>query len=361
MTFWILAILITATACAALYYAAAVRTVNARAQAADATMAHFRLQLREIDGDIASGRIGAAEAQAAKGEMAREMLRLEGEEKAAKPPTGGEGRGGLVLSLLLVALLAFGIYSFLGNPQLPSVPLAGRSSVEPIDLKDAVAKIEARLKQSPDDLRGWTVIAPAYVQAGRLTDAVHAYRRINELAPPTADSETDLGEAIMMLNNGLVAGEAMDLFKSAAKRDPKHVRSRFYIAAELTRAGDYQAAVDAWNELLALGKGDEPWVVTANNGLAAAKAGLSPGTAPSPQLDNAQIRAMVDGLDARLKSQGGSIAEWTQLVRSRMVLGDNAEAQAAYDAARKAYPDAAARTELDVLAADNGLIAKDTP
>ena len=32
-------------------------------------------------------------------------------------------------------------------------------------------------------------------------------------------------------------------------------------------------------------------------------------------------------------------------------------AQEAYDAARKAYPDASVRTELDVLAADNGLVA----
>ena len=67
---------------------------------------------------------------------------------------------------------------------------------------------------------------------------------------------------------------------------------------------------------------------------------------------------MVDGLDARLKAQGGSIDEWTQLVRSRLVQGRSADAQAAYDLARKAYPDAKVRTELDVLAADNGLVAK---
>jgi cytochrome c-type biogenesis protein CcmH len=67
---------------------------------------------------------------------------------------------------------------------------------------------------------------------------------------------------------------------------------------------------------------------------------------------------MVDGLDARLRAQGGTIEEWTQLVRSRMVQGRMGEAQAAYDAARKAHPDAAERSELDVLAADNGLVAR---
>jgi cytochrome c-type biogenesis protein CcmH len=67
---------------------------------------------------------------------------------------------------------------------------------------------------------------------------------------------------------------------------------------------------------------------------------------------------MVDGLDARLKTEGGTVTEWTQLVRSRMVQGRMDDAQAAYDAARKAYPDAAERNELDVLAADNGLVAR---
>jgi cytochrome c-type biogenesis protein CcmH len=41
-----------------------------------------------------------------------------------------------------------------------------------------------------------------------------------------------------------------------------------------------------------------------------------------------------------------------------MVQGRMDEAQAAYDLARRAYPDPKARTELDVLAADNGLVAK---
>jgi cytochrome c-type biogenesis protein CcmH len=41
-----------------------------------------------------------------------------------------------------------------------------------------------------------------------------------------------------------------------------------------------------------------------------------------------------------------------------MVQGRMDDAQAAYDAARKAYPDAAERNEIDVLAADNGLVAK---
>lgn len=353
IVFWILAIIITAVACAALYYAARGRPVNAgEPLIPDLTTAHFRQRLAEIDADIATRRLGQPEAQAARAELARELLQLERE--AQGRPASGAGRTPLLpLSLLLVAVVALGAYGVLGSPQLPARPLATRPDVPPlgIDLDDAIARIEAQLAQTPDDLRGWTVIAPAYMQLGRFADAERAFRRIIALAGATADNETDLGEALMMANGGVATGAPLDLFRSAAARDPQHVRSRYYLAGEATRTGDYANAVKLWNELLGLAAGDESWVATAQQGLAAATAGLGGATAP----DAAAIAAMVAGLEQRLTTSGGSIEEWTQLVRSHLVLGQGAAAQAAYEAARKAYPDAATRRALDVLAADSGL------
>lgn len=356
--FWILVIIVTAIACAALYYAAQGRAVNATGPAIpDLTTTHFRLQLREIEAAAASGRLGEAEALAARGELARELLRAK-DERVGKTVIGERRASAILpLSVLLVAVLALGGYSFLGRPDLPSQPLATRSATPPaeFDLADAVLRIEAQLAKTPDDLRGWTVIAPAYMQLARFADAARAYRRIIELGGATADSETDLGEALMMANDGSAAGEPLELFRSAAARDAKHARSRYYLAGEATRAGDYEDAVARWKELLALAQGSEPWVAAAQSGLAAAEAGLRGDAAP----DAAAIEGMVEGLASRLAAEGGSIEDWTRLVRSRLVLGQTEAAQADYDAARRAYPDAAMRTELDLLAADNGLVASE--
>jgi len=360
--FWILVIIVTAIACAALYYAARGRRVNATGAAIpDLTTDHFRQQLGEIETDAASGRLGEAEVTAARGELARELLRTQGE-LSGKAGSGRARQGILLpLSVVLVAVLALGAYSFLGSPQLPSLPLATRSDAPPaeIDLDEAIARIEAQLARTPDDLRGWTVIAPAYMQLGRFADAGRAYRRVIELGGATADSETDLGEALMMANDGSAQGGALELFRSAAARDPGHVRSRYYLAAEATQVGDYEGAVALWNELLALSKGGEPWLATAQNGFAVAKAALEGTTAPAVP-DAAAIEGMVEGLASRLATEGGTIEEWTRLVRSRLVLGQTELAQADYDRARRAHPDAATRTELDMLAADNGLIATRT-
>jgi len=366
MTIWLLALVLTAIACATLYYAGAGRTVNAGASTLDATTEHYRAQLRSIESDIVAGRLGEPEATAAKGELARELIRLKGE---ATERSGPGSKGAVWAIVGVVAILSLGTYWYLGRPDLPAEPLAGRAAQAGagLDLDTAIRTIEARLTKDPGDLRGWQVIAPAYLQLGRYADAVHALRQVNALTTPTADSLSDLGEALMMQNKGSVVGEPLELFRKAAALDPKHVRSRFYIAGEETRSGQYGAAVQDWNTLLALARGDEPWVVTAKQGLAFAQRELNPsptsappaGTTPSAiDANGPQIQAMVDGLEARLKSQGGSIEEWTRLVRSRMVQGRMDEAQADYDLARKAYPDAKLRTELDVLAADNGLVAK---
>jgi cytochrome c-type biogenesis protein CcmH len=353
MIFWSLAFVVTAVACAALYYAGAGRRVNATADVVDSPeVAHLKLQLKEIESDLALGRLGAAEATAAKGELARELMRLKAITKASTDSTGR--RGLVAVAAAITAVLAFGVYSALGRPDLPAQPLAERQDVPPpqMTLDDAIARIEAQLKAKPDDLRGWTVIAPAYMQMGRFADAANALRKVIELDGPTADRETDLGEALMMANNGDAKGEPLTLFRSASNRDVTHVRSRYYLASEAMRDGDFDTAKAEWQGLLKLSKGGETWVANAEAGLAAAEAGLG-GDMPA----NADIAAMVEGLSSRLTESGGSIEEWTRLVRSRLVLGQTELAQTAYDAARKAYPNAGDRAELDVLAADNGLVA----
>jgi len=368
MLFWLLAVTITVIACAALYYASLGRTVNAAGPAGAANDSHFRLQLSEIEADTAAGRLAAGEAVAAKAELAREMLRLRRDSTAGQGRQAPLARVLLPLSTAAVVLIAFGTYYWLGSPNLPAQPLAGRvaSTVNDMKLDDAIKAVEARLAAHPDDVKGWTVLAPVYMQTNQFAKAAEAFRHILELAPATADGEANLAEALMMQNNGEATGEAGDALRKAVALDPKHVRSRFYLAAEATRVKDYASAVQQWTDLIALGQDGDAWLDTAKQGLAAAEAGRDgkplpqvatpPATAPAQApVDNATILTMVNGLADRLNKQGGTLEEWTRLVRSEIVLGDLAKAQGFYDSARKAYPDAAARQDLDSLAAQAGL------
>lgn len=359
MEFWLLAIAITAIACAALYYASAGRAVNAAPAPADAAIrAHHRAQLREIGSDLASGKLTEAEAAAARGELARELIRLEQE-----TPATGKGpnlsRAPVVVSLVLTALIAFGAYAYLGQPGLPSLPLAGRqdAKAQTIDLDAAIKRIEEQLAKTPDDLRGWQVIGPAYMQLGRFADAAKAYRRVLELAPPTPEGQVDLAEALIMGADGAANDEVRGLLTAALDADPGQARARYYLASDAMRAGNWPEAVIQWQALITLGKGDEPWMETARQGLAAAEANQM-GVAPPAETDPDQaaaIAGMVQGLADRLYADGGTLEDWTRLVRSYLVLDQTQAAQKAYDAAKLAYPRLMERAELDALARDGGL------
>jgi cytochrome c-type biogenesis protein CcmH len=358
MLFWFIAIAVTAIACAALYYAAGWRMVNAAAPESDDANSHFRLVLAGIDADLAAGKLGEGEATAAKGELAREILRLKAEAGRVAGAGLSFGRTPMLGGLALVVGLALGVYAWLGSPDLPSQPLSGRADVaaQQLDLDTAIARIEAQLTANPDDLRGWTVIAPAYVEQARYGDAVRAYRRIIDLSGATPDLQTSLAEALLLAGGDAGTDEAIALLQAAAEADPDHVMARLYLASVLTGVERYEEAVPVWTEVLALAKGDEPWLASAQQGLAVAENG---GAAPADGQEAEMIGQMVSGLATRLAAEGGSIEEWTQLVRAYLVLGDLDRAQAAFDDAVAAYPQAFDRGELDTLALGAGLTIKE--
>jgi cytochrome c-type biogenesis protein CcmH len=363
MIFWLIAIAVTAIACVALFYAAGPRLVNAAAPELDDANSHFRLVLSGIDADVAAGKLGEGDAEAARGELAREILRHNAEATRTRRARGELGRVPLLGGLAATAVLALALYAMLGHPEMPSQPLADRpeAAAQSVDLESAISSIEKALAANPDDLRGWTVIAPAYLELGRYDDATRAYRRIIALGGATPDLQTRLAQSLLFATPDAGSPEAMDLLRAAAASDPLHVRSRLYLAAELTRRGDYTAAIPAWNDVLALSKGDESWLPAAQQGLAVAQNdGVDPGqgAVPTSGPDAEMIGQMVSGLAARLAENGGSVAEWTQLVRAYLVLGDTAKAQAAFDSAVTAYPQAFDRGDLDSLALGAGLTIK---
>lgn len=402
MIVWLLVIIIALVAGFALFYAGRAGSVNASARTeAEAQTAHQRNLLSEIEADVAAGRLSEADAAAAKAELAREVIRTENTTPPPEAPEDAGSSGGpkgpqaaaFGMVAALVVAVALGTYAMTGAPWLPGVPLAGRVEAQKantIPLDEAVAKVEAQMKTNPDDIRGWQVLAPVYMQTGRFEDAANAYRNIIRLEDPVkADARIDLAEALIMADKGVARGEAMEQLQKAVAADPSNQRGRFYIASEATRAGDFKRAITLWQGLIDSASGGEPWLDTAKRGLAFAKEGLKaetegtddeasgtgqpaavPKTAAAPasmpgqnaasdqnadQDQQEMINDMVQGLADRLAKDGGSVDEWLRLVRSRLVLGDKVQAQNDYDTAKAAYPDPADRVALDALAAQNGL------
>lgn len=334
-------------------------------------------QLREIDRDLTRGLIAPAEAEAARTEAGRRLLRAnrEGVPKTAggmAEPALRQRRAASAFALStipLVALIAYGIY---GSPHLPAQTVGERQAAQSgdQDLLKAVGQIEARLASDPKDGRGWAVLAPVYMRMGRFDDAVRAYEMANRILGETPERLSDLGEAMAAAGNGAISPEARGVFERATSLDPGAAKPRFYLARAAELAGDVPGAVERLTRMAEGAPADAPWLPLVRENLARlkgepsppssgdeAKAGPDPAAMP-PQARDAAIRGMVDGLDQRLAAKGGTADEWVRLVRSYAVLGEREKAVAALGRARTALTiDVDGLARVEAIAGEFGLAA----
>ena len=340
--------------------------------------AFYEDQLAEIERDLQRGLIAPAEAESARTEAARRLLRASrapgpGEASVAEPRLRQRrAASAFALSTIpLVALLAYGLY---GSPDLPAQTPGDRQAAQSgaQDLMKAVGQIEARLAADPNDARGWAVLAPVYMRLGRFEDAARAYAAIVRIKGETAESLSDWGEAMVAAGNGIVPPEAKAALTRALALDPKAPKPRFYLARAAEQNGDTPEAIRQLSALNDTSPADAPWLglVRENlarlrgepapqlSGMPAKGAGNGAGKdAPGlPPEQRAAIQGMVDGLDERLAAKGGTVDEWLRLARSRGVLGEPDRARAVLERARAALKsDPAALASLESGARDLGL------
>ena len=339
MLFWVIAAILTLGASLAVLLPLA-GTGKDESSAGDHDLEVYRDQLSELDRDVARGLIQPAEAEEARAEIGRRILRLGAAE--ASPPatrrTSVATRLVATIAVLAVPLVSWGLYIKLGSPDLPSQPLAERLAKNPADssVDELVARAEAHLAANPSDGRGWDVLAPVYLRLQRYSDAARAYRNAIRLAGDSAARQAGLGEAIANAAGGIVSAEAQAAFEAALKQDPANAKASFYLAMGLAQEGRTGEATAAWQKMLAALPPDSPWRGAVEQALAdtAGKsvAGGAPANGPdaqavdaaqqmSPQDRQAMIETMVADLDEKLKQNPRDVEGWMRLIRSYAVLG----------------------------------------
>jgi cytochrome c-type biogenesis protein CcmH len=351
--FWVILALMTGTTVFAVIWPLAQAKGTVRS---GSDVEVYRDQLDELERDLKAGTIGKVEAEAARIEIARRLLAAADAAKAdsteVSPDTSAwYRRAAIVTTLLLLPLGAVSLYLQLGSPELASDYSTGRRglpSEQQTAIESMVAKVEVHLQQNPKDGRGWEVLAPVYMQLGRYSDSVRAWRSVLLLLGETADRQANLGEALVAEANGIVTDEATSTFVRALTLDKTTVSARYYLGVAAEQDGKREEAARIWRDLIAEAPEGARWVADVRTALARVEgAPGSPSRGPtaeqmatamtqSPDQQTAMIRGMVDGLAARLKQDGSDLDGWVRLVRSYQVLGELDKARAAASDAQHA-------------------------
>ncbi len=342
----------------------------------------YRDQLAEVDRDLTRGTLAPAEADRLRTEVQRRMLDADRAHRSDKPTAAGRSFLPAVAVVVLGLGAAAGLYAQLGAPGYPDVPLSQRLAladqaygerpsqdaaeaaqpayVPPSDIDPEFAglidKLRTAVASRPDDLMGQTLLAQNETDLGNYAAARRAQTALVTIKgdAATAADLSELASLMVTAAGGIVTPEAEQALIRTLQLDPRDGWARFYSGLMFAQIGRPDRTFDLWEPLLAEGPGDAPWLPPIRDRIEdvafAAGVNYTPTAAFGPdaaavaaaadmteQDRQAMISTMVDGLQGRLMSEGGSLDEWVRLITSLGVLSEPDRARDAYAQAQVAF------------------------
>lgn len=173
----------------------------------------------------------------------------------AKPPV-------LLLAGLTVAIVVIAAAGYLwkgipaqqqGEAEQPQMTSAdGKAAPHSTNAEQIVAmteKLAERLKDKPDDVEGWSMLARSYSVLGRHADALKAYEKALSLRKDDATLMADYADSLAVNNDSNLEGEPMKLVERALKIDPKNLKALYLAGTYDFNKKDYKGAVKMWEKL----------------------------------------------------------------------------------------------------------------
>ena len=314
-------------------------------QAADAQF--YRDQIEEIEQERAKGRLSEADAEAARAEAARRLLRSARSEtneiRTSGEPILRRRRAASAIVMSVVPLIALCAYGLLGSPQLAGLDRAqlvaegermsgeaGGGKEKPRSMEEIVLLLEETVSKNPKDGQAWTILSHIYLAQGRFDDAEAAFKHSVDILGESSVLLLEYAEKLVQAKSFTVTPEAKALFERAVKLDPESLKAKLYFALSVEQEGKIDEAF-ALYKAVADSKGASEEADIARQQVERLS-GKKPQVAAAPP----EIVAMVEGMAERLNQNGGTPEEWERLIRSYAVLGDRGKAGAALEKARTA-------------------------
>ena len=253
--FWLVALLLVGITVAALVWPLLRHRARSVESEDVATTDVYRDQKRQLDAEWTAGIITRDERDASLDELA---LRLSAE-LSNKPSdrAASSTRSSYVAAVVLAAALpvtALALYAAFGNPSALRVTAAVSNSNAPKSHEEILAVVETlakRMKEHPEDPKGWRLLGRAYTAMGRFADAVTAFQEAAKRGGEDASLLADWADALAMQNQSL-EGEPSALIARALALDPTDEKALSLAASAAFYRRDFDVAIAHWRKLQSL-------------------------------------------------------------------------------------------------------------
>ena len=252
LPFWILAALMAAVAVAFVVVPLLrSRASGAAPTSAEANLDVLRSQRRELDADVAAGVLPASARDEALGELVeRAATDIAVVDRAVETPRKPWALA--IAAALAVPLLAFGLYLAIGRPQAADPAVLAAMKSPPPDDRQIVELVEAlarKVRERPDDAKGWGLLARSMSALGRFDEAAEAYSHLAKLQPDDPQVLADYADVLGMAQGRTLAGKPYELAQQALRIDPDHPKALALAGTAALDAGDYPRAYGHWQRL----------------------------------------------------------------------------------------------------------------
>jgi len=215
-------------------------------------------RVAELKQDFEAGNISEQEYQIARDELENTLaMELEQSERLTRSVHSGSGKTMAAVIAVALPVMAILIYLQLGHYDLPQAgqPQAashqgaeGKAQTK-LTMEEAIAKLEQKLQQAPDDPRGWYMLARTYMVLGRYQESATAFKKALDLVGDDPDLLVRYADAVAMTEGGQLNGKAYALIERALQLNPQQPQGLWMMGMAKFQKQDFKQALHYWYQL----------------------------------------------------------------------------------------------------------------
>jgi cytochrome c-type biogenesis protein CcmH len=124
--------------------------------------------------------------------------------------------------------------------------------VTPEQIAQMVEALAVRLKEQPDNVQGWLMLARSYNALGRYPEAAQAYAQLVQRVPDDAQLLADYADVLAMTQNRDLSGEPERLIRRAVEIDGNNVKALALLGTLEFNRQNFAKAAESWQKILPL-------------------------------------------------------------------------------------------------------------
>lgn len=212
----------------------------------------FRDQIAEMDADLHNGLLTQELYEQGKRELQARLLDEVKEDQVVVATVRNPLKLLAISLAILLPIATVALYWKIGNVRSlsPQEGLATMSGSGNMRSAESLAALEEKVAKNPNDGESLLLLARAYGELERYTDAVKAYDKLTQSVTDEAWIWADYADALAMARGQSLAGPPTKLIEKALALDPNFPKALALAGSAAMERGDYAAAVRYWEHLL---------------------------------------------------------------------------------------------------------------